>query len=182
MPIKSITPLPGYKVRVVFSDGVEGVADMSWVLNSGLHKKLRDPELFKTIQLTDFGSRIVWARDQEMMDAGYEDIYFQITGRLPHEPDLGSEWENIKLVSAEFTEAPNVHLEFSDGTTGELSLTPFEGLKPVPAEYCRPSDILVTDPDMWLLIWDGTSYDLEEMYRELSGEAVDTAEKRLNRK
>lgn len=43
--------LPGYQLRVVFEDGKRGVYDMTHLLDKGVFRALRDPEMFNSAWL-----------------------------------------------------------------------------------------------------------------------------------
>ncbi len=175
-PLKSITPLPGYKVWAVFSDGTQGEADLSHLLDIPALSKLKDPDFFRTAKLADDGS-LWW---EEGLDAGWEDIYMQITGQhwlkaLPPRKDP----KFIELVKAEITKPPDAYLIFDDGTCGEVRLPNFATKRRVSTEYCENSEaIQITS---WGdIIWNGIEFDVDKIYFKLAGVDIDTASETRN--
>lgn len=66
-----VTPLPGAKVFIVFTDGTEGVIDMSGSVGRGVFAPLSDPQIFARVYVGDHG-QIVWSEEMEACpDAAY---------------------------------------------------------------------------------------------------------------
>jgi hypothetical protein len=54
--IVSVEPLPGYRLKVAFSDGLSGVFAVEPERRSGVFLKLLDPQVFNAVTVnTDFG-------------------------------------------------------------------------------------------------------------------------------
>lgn len=178
-PLKEATPLPGFKVKAVFSDGTEGVADLSWVLEHEGYKTIHDPEAFASqMKLLEDGT-IEWAED---IDASWEDIYYQITGKHPSHARPPDTRKRIALTRAEFTKPPDVYVEFTDGTAGELMLSEFGTDEDYRSRTGQPSNIMAIDITPWDdIVWNGTVYDASAMYHSLTGVDIEIAEKELNR-
>lgn len=176
-PLIKVTPLPDFKVKAVFSDGTEGIADLSWVLEIEHYKKIHDSKVFASdMKLLDDGT-IEWAED---IDAGWEDIYFQITGKHPSNARPPDTRKRIELVEIRFTSPPDVYVEFSDGNSGELSLPEFATEKR--RDSNSPSNIMTLEKMPWdNVVWNGIEHDTCAMYHKLTGVDIDTAEEALNR-
>jgi hypothetical protein len=77
----SIEALSGYRLRVVYSDGTQGIIDLSADVGRGVFAPLADEAFFRTVHVGRFG-QIAWSEDIEICpDAAYEEI----SGRLPAE-------------------------------------------------------------------------------------------------
>ena len=76
-----IEALSGFRIRVAYSDGTEGVIDLSADVGRGLFAPLADEEFFQTVHIGRFG-QIAWSEDLEICsDAAYQEI----TGRTATE-------------------------------------------------------------------------------------------------
>ena len=75
--ITAILPLPGYKLKLCFNDGVEGVVDLSAEVGKGVFAAWEDVALFNRVRLGDFGEP-VWDGD---IDLCPDALYLQITGK-----------------------------------------------------------------------------------------------------
>jgi hypothetical protein len=72
-PIR-VTPLPGAKVSIVFTDGTEGVIDMSNFVGRGVFAPLADPTVFSRVYVGDYG-QIAWSEEMEVCpDAAYREV------------------------------------------------------------------------------------------------------------
>lgn len=171
-PILSIDPLEDFKIRIVFSDGVEGVADLSGMLKYPVMRKLTDPKFFKSVKLVD-GRYLEWDNNIDMC---WHTLYEQITGtEWPHEEKL---FKDIILVKAEFSRPPDAYVEFSDGMSGQVRLTRFKN-ECIGTEHHAPPDEITVTP--WgSIFWNGRSYDPDSIYFELAGITIEDATQRLN--
>ena len=69
-----VEPLPGYRIRVKYADGAEGVIDLSADVGRGVFAALADEAFFRTVHIGRYG-QIAWSEDIELCpDAAYEDI------------------------------------------------------------------------------------------------------------
>ncbi len=76
-----IEALSGFRIRVAYSDGTEGVIDLSADVGRGVFAPLADEEFFQTVHIGRFG-QIAWSEDLEICpDAAYQEI----TGRTATE-------------------------------------------------------------------------------------------------
>ena len=66
--------MSGFRIRVAYPDGTEGVIDLSGDVGRGVFMPLADEALFRTVHLGQFG-QIAWSEDIEICpDAAYYDI------------------------------------------------------------------------------------------------------------
>jgi len=77
-PIK-VEPLSGYRLRVRYADGVEGILDLSDQVDHGVFAPLRDEAFFRKVQIGD-RSQIAWSDD---LDICPDSVYLEITGKVP---------------------------------------------------------------------------------------------------
>ena len=69
-----VEPLAGYRIRLKYPDGVEGVIDLSADVGHGIFAVLADQAFFRTVHIGQYG-QIAWSEDIELCpDAAYEDI------------------------------------------------------------------------------------------------------------
>ena len=72
-PIK-IEPLSGYRIHLTYTDGIEGVIDLSADVGRGVFAPLADEAYFRTVHIGQYG-QIAWSEDIEICpDAAYEGI------------------------------------------------------------------------------------------------------------
>ena len=58
--VTDLQPLDGYRLRVVFSDGVTREVDCSFLLHGSLGEPLRDPEYFRQARVDEEARTVVW--------------------------------------------------------------------------------------------------------------------------
>ncbi len=69
-----VEALPGYRIRLMYADGVEGIIDLSADVGRGVFAALSDEAFFRTVHLGQYG-QIAWSEDIEICpDAAYEEI------------------------------------------------------------------------------------------------------------
>ena len=76
-----VKALPNYRIRVKFSDGVEGEADLSHLVGKGIFSRWENNEEFEKVHLTSSGD-IVW---DDQIDVCADAIYLEITGQTPEQ-------------------------------------------------------------------------------------------------
>ena len=77
----SVEALPGFRIHVIYSDGTDGVIDLSADVGQGVFAPLSDEAFFRTVRVGRYG-QIAWSEDIETCpDAAYREI----TGRTPAE-------------------------------------------------------------------------------------------------
>jgi hypothetical protein len=77
-PIK-VEPLSGYRLRVCYADGVEGIIDLSDQVGRGVFAPLRDEGFFRKVRIGDRG-QIAWSDD---LDICPDSVYLEISGKIP---------------------------------------------------------------------------------------------------
>jgi hypothetical protein len=80
-PVK-VEPRPGFRLGVVFSDGVAGEIDLSGDVGRGVFAPLADPEFFARVRLGE-GRRICWSAE---IDICPDAAYLEITAHHQPEP------------------------------------------------------------------------------------------------
>ena len=66
-----------YKLLLRFSDGTEGVADLSHLANKGVFKQWEAGDLFFQVHIDPETNALVW---NEMLDVCPDNLYLQIKG------------------------------------------------------------------------------------------------------
>lgn len=62
--VKDVSPAPGYKLKIKFSNGEEGIYDCSHLLNFGVFKELKNTAYFKQAKALD--GTVVWPHEQDI--------------------------------------------------------------------------------------------------------------------
>jgi hypothetical protein len=73
-----IEPLAGYRIRLTYPDGIEGVIDLSWDVGRGVFAPLADETFFRTVHVGQHG-QIACSEDIEICP---DSAYDEITGKL----------------------------------------------------------------------------------------------------
>lgn len=72
-PIK-VEPLEGFRLHLVYPDGVTGIVDLSADVGHGVFAPLADEATFRTVHIGPFG-QIAWSEDLEICpDAAYHEV------------------------------------------------------------------------------------------------------------
>lgn len=72
-PIK-VEALSDFRIRLVYTDGVEGIVDLSASVGKGVFAPLADPAFFRKVYIGRFG-QIAWSDEIEICpDAAYQEI------------------------------------------------------------------------------------------------------------
>jgi hypothetical protein len=74
-----VEPLPGYRLRVQYADGVEGVVDLSHLAGKGVFQLWNDPEAFRRVSIGT-GGEVRWSDE---VDLCADALYFEVTGKQP---------------------------------------------------------------------------------------------------
>ena len=72
-------PLPGYRLRIAYADGVTGVVDLSHLAGKGVFALWNDPEAFARVSIGTAGE-LRWS---DAVDLCADALYMEITGRSP---------------------------------------------------------------------------------------------------
>ena len=69
-----VDALSGHRIRVSYSDGTEGIIDLSADVGIGVFAPLTDEAFFRTVHIGPHG-QIAWSEDIEICpDSAYEEI------------------------------------------------------------------------------------------------------------
>jgi hypothetical protein len=74
--IQQARPLPGYKLELLFNDGVKGVVDLSDMIGKGVFARLADASAFGAVYL-DAGT-VAW---EGGLDLCPDSLYMEVTGK-----------------------------------------------------------------------------------------------------
>jgi hypothetical protein len=81
----SVEPLTAYRIHVVYSDGTEGIIDLSADVGRGVFAPLADEAFFRAVHVGQYG-QIAWSEDIEICpDAVYEEITVQRQLKIVHD-------------------------------------------------------------------------------------------------
>ena len=75
--ITTVEPLPGYKLKLRFDDGVEGAVDLSAEVGKGIFAAWSDPEHFVQVMLAHGGRALAWPGE---IDLCADALYLEVTG------------------------------------------------------------------------------------------------------
>jgi len=75
----AVNALDGFKLRLRYADGVEGVIDLSKLVGRGVFAPLADATVFRNVRIGDSG-QIAWSEEMEICP---DSAYLEITGRVP---------------------------------------------------------------------------------------------------
>jgi hypothetical protein len=80
-------PLPGYRLRLRYADGVTGEVDLSHLVGKGVFQLWNDQDAFGRVSIGTAGE-VRWS---DAVDLCADALYLQITGKKPDEvfPRLG---------------------------------------------------------------------------------------------
>ena len=74
-------PLPDFRVRLRFADGIEGVVDLSHLAGNGVFAIWSDADAFDSVSIGS-GRYLQWGDDVELCaDA----LYIELTGKSPED-------------------------------------------------------------------------------------------------
>ncbi len=74
-----VKALPGYRLFLQYDDGVEGVADLSDKVGTGVFAPLADEQIFSQVAVGPEGG-VVWGDE---IDLCPDALYLQVTGKSP---------------------------------------------------------------------------------------------------
>lgn len=77
--VTRVTPLAGYRLRLVFENGTEGVADISALIGRGVFAALAEGDTFQRAQVGP-GGELTWPNG---LDLCADALYLRITGQAP---------------------------------------------------------------------------------------------------
>ncbi len=76
-----VKALPGYKLRIRYTDGVEGDVDVSHLVGEGVFSLWNDPIVFEKVSIGSSG-QIQWGENVELCP---DALYMEITGKRAQE-------------------------------------------------------------------------------------------------
>jgi hypothetical protein len=86
--VTNVTPLPGYKLELTFTNGERGIYDCAPLLDFGVFQELRDGSYFNLARAE--GGTVVWPHEQDICpDTLYED------SQKPHVAHLASGMNSV---------------------------------------------------------------------------------------
>ena len=77
----AVKPLPGYKLHISYTDGVEGDVDLSHLAGHGVFALWNQPNAFENVSIGPSGE-IRWS---DQVDLCPDALYLEITGKSPEE-------------------------------------------------------------------------------------------------
>lgn len=85
----SLSVLPNYRLEVAFSDGTQGIVDLSDLVGQGVFEAWKDKGVFARAHIGP-GRQIRWSEEIELCP---DAIYLRLTGKTPEEifPQLARE-------------------------------------------------------------------------------------------
>lgn len=86
-----VKALPGYKIAIKFSDGVEGTVDLSHLVGQGVFAFWNKKGEFEKVHIDTETGAIAWNKD---IDLCSDALYMQITGKTAEEifPNLNPQF------------------------------------------------------------------------------------------
>ena len=81
LKLVEVQPLPGYKLRLRYADGVEGEVDLSQLVGKGVFALWNDPATFQRVSIGS-GGELRWSDE---VDLCADALYMEITGKTPEE-------------------------------------------------------------------------------------------------
>ena len=72
LSVQNASPLDNYKMKILFNNQKEGIADLSGLVEKGVFQKIKDKKKFRTF---DIDSTIIWEKGE--LDIAPEFLYFQ---------------------------------------------------------------------------------------------------------
>lgn len=76
-----VTPLPGYRLRLRYEDGIEGEVDLSHLAGKGVFRLWNAVGAFERVAIGNHGA-IRWSDEVELCP---DALYLQITGKSPED-------------------------------------------------------------------------------------------------
>jgi len=79
-----VEALEGYKIRLSYADGKQGVLDLSDQVGKGVFASLKDEKVFRKVHLGSHG-QIAWSDEMEICpDAAYLEIIGKVRREMAH--------------------------------------------------------------------------------------------------
>lgn len=75
--LTSVTPLRDYSLKLRFSNGAEGIADLSDIRRDGVFEKWNDPDFFRSVSIDPARGTLEWPGE---IDLDPYVLYSRVTG------------------------------------------------------------------------------------------------------
>ncbi|MFI5201831.1 MAG: DUF2442 domain-containing protein [Candidatus Kapaibacterium sp.] len=75
--ITAVEPLENYRLRLRFSDGTEGIADLSDIQRNGVFEAWNDPNFFRSVYIDPESHTVAWPTE---IDLDPYVLYSKVTG------------------------------------------------------------------------------------------------------
>ena len=75
--ISEVKVLQGYRLELVFDDGVSGIVDLSGLVGKGVFTIWSDRRIFEQVQIGSFGE-LIWG---DQIDLCADSLYLKVTGK-----------------------------------------------------------------------------------------------------
>ena len=119
-----VSPLPGYRLRLEYNDGVSGEVDLSVSAGNGKFKAWEESGFFEKAHLDGYGNA-AWDDEVQIYP---DDLYMKLTGKSCAElVKWDTSDEGPKPVAVEPREGFRIWLRFNDGLEGELDVSDLQG-------------------------------------------------------
>ena len=79
--ITNVTVLQEYKVKLEYSDGTQGIIDLSYLVGKGVFSLWNDYETFRNVKIGSSGE-LTWS---DQVDLCPDSLYLKITHQKPEE-------------------------------------------------------------------------------------------------
>lgn len=77
--VVDVNPLPEFRLRLRYADGVEGVVGLSHLVGKGVFRIWDHPDVFEDVSIGS-GGEIRWGDD---VDVCADALYMELTGKSP---------------------------------------------------------------------------------------------------
>jgi hypothetical protein len=74
-----VEPLPNYRLRIEFDDGVKGTIDLSGELVGEVFEPLRDEAMFRQVAVDEYGA-VCWPNGADLAP---DAMHVELTGKTP---------------------------------------------------------------------------------------------------
>jgi len=79
--ISEVKVLQGYRLELVFDDGVSGIVDLSGLVGKGVFTIWSDRRIFEQVRIGSFGE-LIWG---DQIDLCPDALYLRATGKKPED-------------------------------------------------------------------------------------------------
>jgi hypothetical protein len=79
--VTAVEVLEGYRLKLTFDDGRQGVVDVSHLVGKGVFSIWSDYSVFRKVQIGEFGE-LMWSDEVDLCP---DSLYMQATGQRPED-------------------------------------------------------------------------------------------------